>query len=711
MAANHSSYWNNFFESLQSDIPFIDSDSSSSITSENEDVMIFRQPTTLPPIEDILLDEELSSPARMVCSAESLYEQKWLFKQSRPESIAKVQQVTTFLTMDSENKIPDLNSNVKPKSPQKKDDNCAPVLSFSLLDGWDLDSVLHNLRRNGPASREHEFPHVIQSLREADNQSPGDRIMERLVSISKQQQQSSRLTPEPLEPEPIQSATHPRESIAMSDTNAMTVLEISRQESRPTVYIDLRHQPTPSGKASGRFREVLVECKTEAKLGRHQGEPPETRVGQGGQQDRSRLRTGGESGMSMLLREMREQNKCRKDEFKEPSLKLENDTKECTEKTLEPVAPTWRPESLVSHTEEGQCGAKKSKTTEISTTTSMTHTSKPKNPKSVERSQACTAAKSPSLQCATNKADVLLLVAPAVAPCCWGLVLFECVQRGFTLRGVQRLQLIPKAAKALGLTSSQVLLFCKSPTATPGGKKTTLSSHCLVLLLKRENATHHCASLPAALMKECEAQDLLCVIGSVLNGVHVVEPSSCFHVSPYTDRLRNNLVGAGEVVILSLCGHDLRQGLALLHRILRGAPGDDGGGEGGAVDIDEGCGWGGSIGGGGLELLDLTWLPVLTTRQARELSPYEVGERGWPGSLDTLASAPALVCALRGVDAFTALRTLLPPHGGCDGDPGRLSVLMSPTPELALRQALLFFPEGETIPPAGFVSNGSTMYS
>ena len=55
-----------------------------------------------------------------------------------------------------------------------------------------------------------------------------------------------------------------------------------------------------------------------------------------------------------------------------------------------------------------------------------------------------------------SPADVLLLVSPAVAPCCWGLVLFECVQRGFTLRGVQRLQLIPKAAKALGLTSSQV---------------------------------------------------------------------------------------------------------------------------------------------------------------------------------------------------------------------------------------------------------------
>ena len=55
-----------------------------------------------------------------------------------------------------------------------------------------------------------------------------------------------------------------------------------------------------------------------------------------------------------------------------------------------------------------------------------------------------------------SPADVLLLVSPAVAPCCWGLVLSECVQRGFSLSGIQRVQLLPKAAKAFGLTSSQV---------------------------------------------------------------------------------------------------------------------------------------------------------------------------------------------------------------------------------------------------------------
>ena len=88
----------------------------------------------------------------------------------------------------------------------------------------------------------------------------------------------------------------------------------------------------------------------------------------------------------MLLRKIREYNKHGKDEFKETRLKLENDTEEFTsEKTSEPVDPTRRQESLVSCPEEepplAQCGPERSPTTTaaISTTTSMTHTSQPKN--------------------------------------------------------------------------------------------------------------------------------------------------------------------------------------------------------------------------------------------------------------------------------------------------------------------------------------------
>lgn len=95
----------------------------------------------------------------------------------------------------------------------------------------------------------------------------------------------------------------------------------------------------------------------------------------------------------------------------------------------------------------------------------------------------------------------------------------------------------------------------------------------------------------------------------------------------------------------------------------------------------------------GFVLLGLKCLPALTRLQAQELSPYEVGEQLYHDSLDNLMSSPALVCALRRVDAFVSLRKLLP-----HDYPGNHGVLMSPTPEVAFRQASLFFFEQEMIP-------------
>lgn len=95
----------------------------------------------------------------------------------------------------------------------------------------------------------------------------------------------------------------------------------------------------------------------------------------------------------------------------------------------------------------------------------------------------------------------------------------------------------------------------------------------------------------------------------------------------------------------------------------------------------------------GFELLGLKRLPALTRLQAQELSPYEVGEQLRHDSLDNLMSCPALVCGLRRLDAFASLRKLLP-----HDYPGNLCVLMSPTPEMAFRQASLFFFEHEMIP-------------
>ncbi|XP_026020286.1 uncharacterized protein LOC113020483 [Astatotilapia calliptera] len=303
--------------------------------------------------------------------------------------------------------------------------------------------------------------------------------------------------------------------------------------------------------------------------------------------------------------------------------------------------------------------------------------------------------RSSSFLCATTKADFLLLVSPVVPPCCYGQVLAVCERRGFSLRGLQRLQVHSHGASLLGLSSFQASVFCSPPASTPDQKELELPSHCLVLLLRKENASRHSVGLPSVLMKEFKAQKLLGYIHSGKDGVHTSEPSLCFHTVPINKNLFQNFVSCmwavpnpssvilshhrcsfrpdmEQVVVLTLCGKDLTQGLSLLNRVL----------------IEEG-----DEQHARFRLLSLKWLPVLTRLQAQELSPYEVGDPLCYTSMETLMSSPALVCALRGFADFSSLRKLLP-HD-C---PQSLSVLMSPTPEVALRQASLFFFEHEMIP-------------
>ncbi|KAI4821973.1 hypothetical protein KUCAC02_007543 [Chaenocephalus aceratus] len=305
----------------------------------------------------------------------------------------------------------------------------------------------------------------------------------------------------------------------------------------------------------------------------------------------------------------------------------------------------------------------------------------------------CNSSSSPSLLCATTKADLLLVVSPAVPPCCFAQLLAVCELRGFRLLGVQRLQLQSSGAAALGLSSLQAPVFCSPRPLTLDQDQLESPSHCLVLLLRKENAAHHSVSLPAALMRELKAQRLLGSVHSGPDGVHTVEPSSWFHTVPYSSHQHHVFVRCmwavpdpctvilshqrcppdaeeAQVVVLTLSGKDMSRGLSLLHRALTGGP----------------------DGEKGLDLLALKWLPALTRLQAQELSPYEVGEKLYNDSLDSLMAPPALLCALRRVDAFASLRNLLP-----HDYPGNLSILMSPTQEVAFRQTSLFFFQNEMI--------------
>ncbi|KFQ32945.1 hypothetical protein N331_11340, partial [Merops nubicus] len=171
----------------------------------------------------------------------------------------------------------------------------------------------------------------------------------------------------------------------------------------------------------------------------------------------------------------------------------------------------------------------------------------------------------------------------------------------------------------------QMAGFCpskvsSSPASSAGGEARV---HCLVLLLRKENASHHIAALVKGLMDELAKQGLL---GSL-------DPTVCFHAAPYTKTLLQALggdlsavpepcsipldffshrtyasdPGMEQVVLLTVVGVDAMKSVGeLLHQLL--LPGGSKGS------------W--STGGQdpGFELLALKWLPHLTRRQAREIT-------------------------------------------------------------------------------------------
>ncbi|KAL7830676.1 hypothetical protein SRHO_G00318030 [Serrasalmus rhombeus] len=233
--------------------------------------------------------------------------------------------------------------------------------------------------------------------------------------------------------------------------------------------------------------------------------------------------------------------------------------------------------------------------------------------------------------CATVKGDVFLL---------W----------------LQRVQISSKQASSLGLTSEQISAFCHAPMVFLDGE---LHSHCLVLLLRKENALRHCGSLSTGLTNEIAVKGLVGLLRARLASDVRLAPDLCFHAVPYKENLLKFLGGltwtlpdfshvilsnhseTEQIVILTLTGHDIvEEGISLLHKVIRG------GVAGGAREER-------------FELLALKWLPTPSLRQAQELSPFEVGDRLWQSSVASLASSPALVCALRGLQAFGTLQRLL----------------------------------------------------
>ncbi|KAM6197249.1 dynein axonemal assembly factor 8 isoform 1-T1 [Sarcoramphus papa] len=329
----------------------------------------------------------------------------------------------------------------------------------------------------------------------------------------------------------------------------------------------------------------------------------------------------------------------------------------------------------------------------------------------------------PAMLVSTTKGDIILVVSPVVSPHAYGNVISVCTHRGFVLQGIRQLQLSPKQAVVLSMTTSQIAVFCPSkiPSSSDSSARGELSAeprmHCLILLLRKENASHHIAALVKGLMNELARQGFLGNGQSNLPATAGLDPSVCFHVAPYTETLLQTLGGnlsavpdprnipldlfcnrtyasdpeMEQVVMLTVVGMDaMKSAGELLHQIL--LPGRNNHSRS-AEEPDL-----------GFELLGLKWLPHLTRCQAREITPFEVGDTSWQRSLDTLMSNPVLVCALRRINAFKVLADALKRLTQCreklSNSGSLLQTVMALTPEVTFRQAVLFFTEMDFVTDA-----------
>ncbi|XP_065501125.1 dynein axonemal assembly factor 8 [Caloenas nicobarica] len=330
----------------------------------------------------------------------------------------------------------------------------------------------------------------------------------------------------------------------------------------------------------------------------------------------------------------------------------------------------------------------------------------------------------PAMLVSTTKGDIILMVSPVVSPHAYGNVISVCTHRGFVLQGIRQLQLSPKQAVVLSMTTSQIPVFCPSKISSSpdtccarGELSAEPRMHCLILLLRKENASHHAPALVTGLRNELAKQGLLGNGQSGLPATAGLDPSVWFHVIPYTEPLLQTLGGnfsavpdpcnipldllhnrtyasdpdMEQVVMLTLVGVDaMKNAGELLHQIL--LPGDRNQSQSAErPDL-------------GFELLSLKWLPHLTRRQAREITPFEAGDTSWQRSLDILMSNPVLVCALRRINAFNVLADALKRLMQCREKPSEsgslLQTVMALTPEVTFRQAILFFTETDFVTDA-----------
>lgn len=317
---------------------------------------------------------------------------------------------------------------------------------------------------------------------------------------------------------------------------------------------------------------------------------------------------------------------------------------------------------------------------------------------------------------ATIRSEILFVVSPVVMPKCFGIILSSFQNRGFQITGVKRCRLSTKRAATLGISESSLKAFCPGfvpesfevAYVDPNGQMPEASMPATIFQLLKENASHNAASL----IEDCVVQLTLQGIMGTLQRCesYPLEAVHLFHTVRYSDNLISALGGEfskcfdpeiqinpsyvipalytnpemEQITVLLFLGHDAIKSsgqfigkilgmvpYSKLHQVLP------------FVDC--------------FELLGMKWLPCLSIGQAKEVTPYEVGDKYWKESLYALTKVPCLAFALRGVNAFSKLETIVSPCLSPSSKPDQynLDIIYARTAEQAYTFIKQFFTEKE----------------
>ena len=291
----------------------------------------------------------------------------------------------------------------------------------------------------------------------------------------------------------------------------------------------------------------------------------------------------------------------------------------------------------------------------------------------------------------TTNTVIFLIVSPGVPMKYLGQIFCLCFETGFCIQGIKRLRLNPNHFSGLGLAPEALSVYCPmraSQSESVLHNPPPIAS--TVLLLSRENAIHHTLSVVKPLSDSTSLPQSFFLAVSFSDSMFKQLGGDFFHTpdpAAYpVDLLRHAFHSNPELeqvcVVTLLREKATISASAVLKDLL----------EGELSDLNAKA----SLSSCGFELLGLKLLPSLSMHQAKEFTPCKIGDASWKRSLHIITSGPALVLALRGVDAFARLQWFVNSRSDSSKskipkDSISLDMLMSCTPEMACRQLSVIF--------------------